>query len=280
MSRRSFLGVGGFAAIAAPHALTRAAARYPLDGVMGLQAFDVFALLNKDYDGTLRALAAYGYKALDVLALPLGPNARTAAQIRQSLDAAGMVAHNAHYSFAALTTGFAQTVADAHALGLKSIVCQTGPGAMKSLEGLKAFGDQLNGIGRNLAAEGLFVGYHNHSFEFRMIEGHVPFEVLMAGTDPTLVKFQFDVGNAALGGADPVELLGKYPTRYYSLHVRDVRDGKSGIAVGEGTLDFKTIFTLARSAGIHNYDVETGAPASTVMDKLRISAEYLRALTL
>lgn len=64
------------------------------------------------------------------------------------------------------------------------------------------------------------------------------------------------------------------------MHVKDVGEGRGGLAVGEGTLDLKRIFTLARAAGIRNYDVETGAPAAVVMDKLKQSAEYLRAFTL
>jgi len=120
----------------------------------------------------------------------------------------------------------------------------------------------------------------NHSWEFRAVDGQIPFDILLANTDPAVVKFQIDVGNCMLGGGDPIAYLSKYPNRYYSMHVRDVRDGKSGIAVGEGTMDFKRIFTLAKAAGIHNYDVETGAPSDVVMEKLRASAAYLRTLTI
>src|SRR5262249_61920046 len=119
----------------------------------------------------------------------------------------------------------------------------------------------------------------NHG-EFRPIEGGDglnPFDVLLQNTDPAVVKFQIDVGNMAQAGGDPIAYLTKYPTRYYSMHAKDIGpDGRIGVAVGEGKQDWKKIFSLARAANIHNYDVETGAPADVVMDKLKASADFLR----
>jgi sugar phosphate isomerase/epimerase len=61
------------------------------------------------------------------------------------------------------------------------------------------------------------------------------------------------------------------------MHVKDVgADSRIGIAVGEGKQDWKKIFELAKADNIHNFDVETGAPADVVMEKLRMSAEFLR----
>jgi sugar phosphate isomerase/epimerase len=102
----------------------------------------------------------------------------------------------------------------------------------------------------------------------------------LQNTDPALVKFQIDVGNMAQAGGDPIAYLTKYPTRYYSMHAKDLKDGKIGVAVGEGTQDFKKIFALAKAANIHNYDVETGAPAAVVMEKMKMSADFLRDFTL
>ena len=103
-------------------------------------------------------------------------------------------------------------------------------------------------------------------------------DVLLQNTDPAVVKFQIDVGNMAQAGGDPIMYLTKYPTRYYSMHVKDVgADSRIGIAVGEGTQDWKKIFELAKADNIHNFDVETGAQADVVMEKLRMSAEFLKA---
>ncbi|HMJ60727.1 MAG TPA: hypothetical protein VK493_03150, partial [Bryobacteraceae bacterium] len=123
-------------------------------------------------------------------------------------------------------------------------------------------------------------GYHNHPTEFKEVDGAIPFDLLLAGTDTALVKFQLDIGSVAVAGKEPIAYLKKYPDRYFSIHVKDMREGKIGLAVGEGTLDWKTILTAAKPLPLQNYAVETGAHAADVMEKLRLSAVYLRDLAL
>lgn len=283
VSRREFLVKGGAGVAGAAMFLsaTERADAYPLDGLLGLQSYDVRTQLTADLGGTLKTLASYGYKALD-LVVPGQPGQPAA--YRQALDAAGMVCHNGHFN----ANGFDEpnwkaTLDVARTLGVKEMVCSGGApsgrgGTPVTVDSWKAYADKLNQYGARTKAEGLQLGWHNHG-EFQAIAGGGglnPYDVLMQNTDPAVVKFQIDVGNCAVAGGDPIMYLTKYPTRFYSMHARDVRDGKSGLAVGEGTLDFKKIFQLAKAAGVHNYDVETGAPADVVMEKMKMSAEYLK----
>ena len=285
LSRREFLArtTTGVAAAAAALTCASRAEAYPLDGVMGLQSFDVRNLLASDLDGTLKTLAGWGYKALDLVA-PTGPG--QPAEYRKALDAAGMVCHNAHFNAATFEdANWKATLEVARTLGVKEMVCAGGApsgrgGTPVTVDSWKAYAEMLNKYGAKTKAEGLLLGWHNHG-EFKPIDGGGglnPFDVLLQNTDPALVKFQVDVGNMAEAGGDPIMYLTKYPTRYYSMHAKDVTaDGHIGIAVGEGKQDWKKIFQLAKAANIHNFDVETGAPAATVMEKLRMSAEFLKA---
>jgi sugar phosphate isomerase/epimerase len=289
LSRRDLLvhGVavaGGFFALArrAP-----SAAAYPLDGIMGLQSADVGRLLQADLNGTLKTLAGWGYKALD-LVVPRGPGQVT--EYRKALDEAGMICHNAHFQSTMFEdANWKDALAIARELGLKVMVLAGGaPGGRGSttpatVDSWKAYADLLNKAGAKTKPEGLQLGWHNHG-EFRPIDGGGglnPFDVLLQNTDPAVVKFQIDVGNMAQAGGDPIMYLTKYPTRYYSMHVKDVgADSRIGIAVGEGKQDWKKIFELAKADNIHNFDVETGAPADVVMEKLRMSAEFLKSYPL
>jgi sugar phosphate isomerase/epimerase len=99
---------------------------------------------------------------------------------------------------------------------------------------------------------------------------------LLLQTDPALVKMQIDVGACAVAGKDPVAYLTRYPDHYYSIHVKDVKDGKLGVAVGEGVLDWKKILTAAQHAHLRHYVVETGASDNVVMEKTKRSIDYLR----
>ncbi|HWF47513.1 MAG TPA: sugar phosphate isomerase/epimerase [Bryobacteraceae bacterium] len=134
----------------------------------------------------------------------------------------------------------------------------------------------MNELGKKTKRDGILTGYHNHTMEFTDIDGIVPFDLLLQGTDPKLVQMQIDVGSVAVAGKDPVAYLEKYPERYFSIHIKDVRDGKIGVSVGEGTLDWHKIFAAARKAPLRNYVVETGARPDVVLEKLKQSITFLR----
>ena len=111
-----------------------------------------------------------------------------------------------------------------------------------------------------LQAAGLTLGYHNHEIEFvKTPQGDVPWDILVQSTDPSLVRFLIDVGNLAFGGGDPYAYLAKYPTRYYGVHVKDLKPGKAAVPVGAGDLDWTRIFTLVKAAKITNIVAEVGA---------------------
>src|SRR4051794_30114255 len=227
MTRREFLAqtAGGVAA-AATFANSRPLFAYPLDGVMGLQSADVGRLLQADLQGTLKTLAGWGYKALD-LVVPRGPG--QVAEYKKALDNAGMVCHNAHFQSTMFDdANWKEAVAIAREFGLKEMVYAGGaPGGRgattpATVDSWKAYADAMNKAGAKGKGESLQLGWPKHG-EFRPIEGGGglnPFDVLLENTDPAVVKFQIDVGNMAQAGGDPIVYLTKYSNRYYSMHAK------------------------------------------------------------
>src|SRR6476646_2118663 len=153
VSRREFLarsgaGVAGAAMVVSAVSRLRA---YPLDGVMGLQSFDVRTFLANDLNGTLKTLAGWGYKALD-LVVPTGPD--QPAQYRKALDAAGMVCHNGHFSAAMFEdAAWKNTMDVARTLGVKEMVCAGGApsgrggGTPVTVDNWKTYAETLNKYG-------------------------------------------------------------------------------------------------------------------------------------
>lgn len=278
ISRRQFLTAG--ATGVATTALRLSA--FPLDLPLGFQSYDVNAELSRDFEGACRTLAGYGYQLIDYVwmarstAVSPSVQAMTARDVRRAFDAAGLGCRNCHFSWAELHDDYAASIGTAHTLGLNSIVCQALSSRTKSADGWRWHAEQLNALGEKTKRDGLLTGYHNHPLEFTDIEGVVPFDLLLQGTDPKLVQMQLDVGSVAQAGKDPLAYLEKYHDRYFSIHIKDVRDGRIGVAVGEGSLDWKKIFAAAKKAPLRNYVVETGARPDVVMDKLRQSVLFLR----
>jgi sugar phosphate isomerase/epimerase len=274
-SRRRFL-IQGAAAITSARVNA-----FPLDLPLGFQSYDINDTLGKDFDGACRTLAGYGYQLIDYVWLggnarmPPAVTAKTGKDVRQSFDAAGLACQNCHFSWAELHEDYGKTIEIAHALGLKSAVCQSLPSQTKTADGWKWHADRLNELGEKTKRDGILTGYHNHPVEFTEVEGVIPFNLLVNGTDPTLVKMQLDIGGVAVAGKDPIAYLTKYPGHYFSIHAKDVRDGKIGIAVGEGTLDWKKIFAAAKTLPLQNYVVETGAaPARSWKSSDRAKSIY------
>lgn len=277
ISRRQFLATGSaFCAAALP---VRA---FPLDLPIGFQSYDINHELSQDFEAACRTLAGYGYQLIDYVWLAhnkgVSPavNAMTGQDVRKAFDAAGLGCQNCHFSWAELHDEYDKTMEIAHTLGLNSAVCQSMPAHTKSADGWKWHAEQLNQLGEKTKREGILTGYHNHTMEFTDVDGIVPFDLLVEGTDPKLVQMQIDVGSVAVAGKDPVAYLDKYPNRYFSIHIKDVRDGKIGVAVGAGTLDWHKIFAAARKAPLRNYVVETGARPEVVLEKLKQSIAFLR----
>ena len=233
----------------------------PLNQPLGFQCWEIIPDLQKDWAGTWAKMAGFGYNFVDLVTFsPRTPEIAkfTPKEVRQAIQAAGLGVTNCHYSYDALTTNFAETISAARDLGLKTMVCQPAP-RRKTADDWKWMGDQLNAIGAKTLREGYLLGYHNHEIEFVPVEGQVPYDILMATTDPKLVSFQIDVGNLTFGGADAIAYLTKYANRCFSLHAKDFVKGKASVPVGTGTLDWHTIFGLAAKAGIKSYVAEVGA---------------------
>jgi sugar phosphate isomerase/epimerase len=105
-----------------------------------------------------------------------------------------------------------------------------------------------------------------------MVDGKRTYDLLFGLLDPKLVKFQFQVSTISQG-YDAAEYFTKYPGRFISMHVQGwSAKEKKIMPVGQGDLDWKKIFSAAKTGGIKNYFVEMD------LDKMKASVPYLRKL--
>ena len=129
-----------------------------------------------------------------------------------------------------------------------------------------------NKIGEQTQKAGLQLGFHNHNFEFKEIDGVLVYDKLMSELDPKLVKMQFQVSVISLG-YEAANFFTKYPGRFISIHLQDWSPAeKKTVAIGQGVVDWKKLFTAAKTGGVKNYFVELG------MDQMKESYPYLHAL--
>jgi sugar phosphate isomerase/epimerase len=138
---------------------------------------------------------------------------------------------------------------------------------------------RLNHLGKLCYDNGLAFCWHNHDREFIPMEKGLPFDYLMANTDPELVKCEMDIYWVKKGGADPLTFLKKYSGRYAILHVKDMApgDAQDFECPGSGIIDFAPIFREADSQGIKHYMVERDNVTDGIAC-LKSASDYLRNL--
>jgi sugar phosphate isomerase/epimerase len=307
LSRRAFLRTGAMsaAALAAFKSWPDLGRANPLGLPIGLQLYTVRDQLQKDFDGTLKQVAAAGYQEVEMA----GFYQRTAAQVRASLAAAGLSCPSAHYPLIELMTGLDDKIAYAKDLGLRYMICafpwvadpsrfgtaSKNPMAMAmaianglTLDDWKWNAEQFNRIGEQTQKAGIQFGYHNHDLEFKKFDDVMGYDEILRGTNARLVKLELDCGWMAVAGHDPAAYLRKYPSRYSMLHVKDERDlskpttslmGASATELGRGKIDYKPIFEAAKDAHITHYFVEQEAfPDAPPFEAIKIDCDYLRNL--
>ncbi len=293
VSRRSFVKTA-----AACAAMLRAgsALANPLGLPIGLQLYSVRDRLPKDYLGTLRQLAAIGYQEVE----GAGFFGRSAADVKQAMDQAGLRCVSAHYSMAQLKQQLDETIQFGHDLGLQYIVCSSpssphpdqarGKNWEESIKSMsqsdwKWNADQLNQIGEKMKAAGIQCGYHNHYLEFYKHDGFMGYDVLLHSTDPKLVTMEMDCGWVVIGGQRPEDYLRRYPNRFSMLHAKQFKlqswkPGTEPISteMGTGSIDYKSIFTAAKHASIRHIFIEQEQyPDMPEMEALKADADWMKA---
>ncbi|MGH9446789.1 MAG: sugar phosphate isomerase/epimerase family protein, partial [Terriglobia bacterium] len=141
-----------------------------------------------------------------------------------------------------------------------------------TMDDVKRAAGEYNRMGARAARAGIQQGLHNEAFELTMVDGQRTYDLLFKFLNPRLVKFQFQVSTISRG-YHAARYFMRYPGRFISMHVQGWSAKTREITpVGQGTLDWKKIFTAAKTGGIKNYFVEMDLPM------MKASVPYLRKL--
>ena len=276
--RRDFIRALGAAALA-PALQPLAPSRYrrpPLRKLdrIGVQLYTVRHQMEKDFEGTIARVAATGYQEVEFA----GYFGRSPRAVRALLDQNGLAAPSSHVSLAPAEWRAALDAAPV--VGHRFLVIAwIRPEERRTLDDYKRAAERLNRAATEANAAGLHFAYHNHDFEFQPFDGKLPYDVLLAETDPKLVQMEMDLYWITKGGQDPLAYFARWPGRFPMVHVKDSAGPPDHrmVEVGAGKIDFKKIFAQSDQAGIKHYFVEHDEPADPFAS-IRASCEYLKRL--
>ena len=252
----------------------------PLGMPIGCQTWPVRERIGKDLPGTVKQLAGAGFQSIE-LCSPVGYADSGFAglakykgnELQQILGDAGITCISSHFTMEELRTNQEVSIAWAKDIGLTQMLVPTLDGPKNpTMDEVKRLADEYNKMGERAAKAGIQQGLHPESFELSIVEGKRTYDVLFDLLDPKLVKFQFQTLYINRG-YDPVEYFKKYPGRFMSMHVQGWSpQTKKMITVGQDPLDWKKVFSAAKTGGIKNYYVEMDLPL------MKASVAYLRKL--
>jgi sugar phosphate isomerase/epimerase len=252
----------------------------PLGMPIGCQTWPVREMIAKDFPGTIKVLADSGFQMIE-LCSPVGYADSgfaglakyKGAELRKILSDAGVGCVSSHFGIGELRENQERAIDWAKDVGLTQMLVPSLEGPKNpTMDDVKRAADEYNKVGERAAKAGIQQGLHNEDFELSMVDGKRTYDLLFGLLDPKLVKFQFQVSTISQG-YDAAEYFTKYPGRFISMHVQGWSAKEKKIKpVGQDSLDWKKIFTAAKTGGIKNYFVEMD------LDKMKASVPYLRKL--
>ena len=277
ISRRTFLKSSATAAALAgiPAAALFAAESYGGNRIpFGLQLYSVRDDCAKDLVGTVTAVAKMGYKGVEFA----GYYGRDAKTLRKLLDDVGLKCCGTHIGLDTLLgDALPKTIEFNQTLGNPFLIVASLPGKYtKTRQTWEEAADLFSGVADKLKPHGLRTGYHNHSIEFKAIDGALPWDIFFNRAKKEVV-IQFDMGNGMAEGGDPMIFLKKFPGRAASVHVKPYSKAKPNALIGDDEQPWKDIFRLCETtAGVEWYIIEYEKDAYAPLVSVQKTLEVMR----
>jgi sugar phosphate isomerase/epimerase len=247
---------------------------------MGLELYTVRDQMAKDPEGTLRQVAAIGYKEVE----PVDFSHLDPKQYRALMDKYGLTAISGHTSMA-LGPDLEKTLEGLQIIGMKYNWVTGRPPAPagagrergETPDSVKRTVEMYNQVGKVAQKYGIQVLVHNHAMEFEKFPGseQCPYDIILAESDPETVVMQLDIGWASVAGQNILDMFAKHPGRFVLWHVKDFMNlqylfpqpeqterqrmdvaGHWMVPVSLGEIDYKTIFAHAQQAGMKHFAIE------------------------
>lgn len=253
----------------------------------GIQLYMVKEDMEKDPAGTLKQIGKMGYTQIESYGGNKGVFwGMSNKEFSKLAKDNGLSLVSTHY--AGNSEGFEKLAAEAAEIGMKYLIYPW-KGPQKSIDDFKRIADEFNGYGAICKKNGLRFAYHPHDYPYKPVDGQLPIDVLLAGTDKELVDFQMDFYYTVTEGQDPEAYIRKHKTRFRLCHMRDVlkvrlpkaSEVESACDLGTGIINYHHLLSTALDNGMEYFFVEQSRFYNeTPLQSAAINAAYLEKLKL
>ena len=238
---------------------------------MGLQLFTIRDAMEKDPIGSLKTVGNLGYEDLEIY----GYNGEKdtyygykTSDFRKILEDHNLTTSSGHYGLMNffdkpnddLMRYVDQCIEGATKLKQDFITWPWLDPKFRNEDGYKKLVDKLNSIGERVNKADLGFAYHNHGFEFEDLGGKNGYDIVVEGTDPSLVKLQIDLYWVMHSSKKtPVEIIASQPERFVMWHVKDMdKVTRDYSELGNGSIDYVDMLPKLDKSGLQYYYLEQG----------------------
>lgn len=200
----------------------------------GLQLFTLFNTIDADVEGTLKKVAAIGYKEIESAFSKKGGFYGLSAKAFSKMVADQGMAWKSHHALGApfklpagakmptdangnaikippmknLRENMQEIVNDIVDAGIPFLVCASTP--IDTADEIQKSIETLNKTGEACKKAGITLCYHNHDREFKAVDGKMPYDLFLSQLSPD-IKMELDLCWVTKAGVDPVALFKNIP---------------------------------------------------------------------
>ena len=234
----------------------------------GLQMYSVRDITKDDLPGAVAKVAQMGYKLIEFA----GFFGHSAEEVNKMLSDNGVKVSGTHTGLAELLNDYEGAVAFHKAINNPIYII---PGHdLSTKEKVDQFIEDVNRLQPMLKAEGIEMGFHNHSSEFLPNkDGVIFYDELVSRTNLLL---EIDTFWAYAAGKDPVALMEQYKDRLRLIHIKDGYQNGEGKPLGQGTAPVADVYKKAVELGVPMV-VESETLTPDGLTEAKICFEYLKS---
>lgn len=214
---------------------------------IALALFPFIDELKKDLIGTLLKIKLMGYDGVEFA----GGLYYDPIELKNALDQTGLEIVGWHTNKYFLSDDLiGATLNYMNLIGNKNIVIPCLPEEdTENKEKWIKTSFEFNNLSQKLKAYNKRIGYHNHTKEFKKVDGKYMLDIFCENIDRE-VFIQLDIGNMMSCGEIPEKFLSKYPNRFKTIHVKPYSlKNKFATVVGEDDINYKSIINECISNG-------------------------------
>ncbi len=257
---------------------------------VAVQLWSVRDVADQDPKGTLEQLADMGYTEVEGYKYQEGKfYTYSPKAYKKLLDDTGLKMTSAHTGITfshwdahshTLNDLAKKTIDDHAAIGVQQLICPGIDPEWWTTDDLRQYGDIFNLLGEACKKSGIEFGYHNHDYEFKKIEDRYMIDHILAQTDPDLVYWEMDLYWVKYANEDPATWIKAYGPRIHAFHVKDMANSqmRETIEVGEGIINFETLFKLPGASQVKYYIVELEDYRTTSLEGVKTSLQNLKKI--